>query len=90
MIELATYVCVLEEGFIMATDFPSAAQCVSPAQVWAQLSPDLQVHIIRLVAQLAAHLVLAEEEHAQHARKEAGDAFSSIAEQDLAQGVSLF
>lgn len=82
MIELTTYVCVLEEGFIMATDFPSAAQRVSPTQVWAQLSPDLQVHIIRLVAHLAAHLVLAEEEHAQHARKENRDALSSIAEQD--------
>ena len=84
MIELMTYVCVLEEGFMMATDFPSAAQCVSPAQVWAPLSPDLQVHLIRLVAQLAAHLVLAEEEHVQHARKETGDALSSIAEQDPA------
>ena len=69
MIERTMSVCVLEEGFIMATDFPSADQRVSPAQVWAQLTPELQVHIIRLVAQLAAHLVLAEEEHAQHARK---------------------
>ena len=43
----------------MATNFPSADQRVSPTQVWAQLTPDLQVHIIRLVAQLAAHLVLA-------------------------------
>ena len=48
MIELMTYVCVLKEGFIMATDFPSAAQRVSPTQVWAQLTPDLQVHIIRV------------------------------------------
>ncbi len=84
MIELTTYVCVLKEGFIMATDFPSAAQRVSPTQVWAQLSPELQVHIVRLVAQLAAHLVLAEEEHAQHARKEICDALSSILEQDPA------
>ncbi len=84
MIELTMYVCVFEEGFIMVTDFPSADQRVSPAQVWAQLSPDLQVHIIRLVAQLAAHLVLAEEEHTQHTRKETGDALSSIAEQDPA------
>jgi hypothetical protein len=84
MIELTMYVCVCEEGFIMVTDFPSADQRVSPAQVWAQLSPDLQVHIIRLVAQLAAHLVLAEEEHTQHTRKETGDALSSIAEQDPA------
>jgi hypothetical protein len=82
MIERTMSVCVLEEGFIMATDFPSADQRVSPAQVWAQLTPDLQVHIIRLVAQLAAHLVLAEEEHAQHTRKENRDALSSIAEQD--------
>lgn len=82
MIELTMSVCVLEEGFIMATDFPSADQRVSPTQVWAQLTPDLQVHIVRLVAQLAAHLVLAEEEHAQHARKETRDALSSTAEQD--------
>ena len=68
----------------MATDFPSADQRVSPTQVWAQLTPDLQVHIVRLVAQLAAHLVLAEEEQAQHARKETCDALSSIAEQDPA------
>ncbi len=81
MIELGMSVCVLKEGFIMATDFPSAAQRVSPAQVWAHLSPDLQVHIVQLVAQLAAHLVLTQEEHAQHARKEASDALSSIAEQ---------
>ena len=84
MIERTMSVCVLKEGFIMATDFPSADQRVSPAQVWAQLSPDLQVHIIRLVAQLAAHLVLAEEEHAQHVRKETSDALSSITEQDPA------
>jgi hypothetical protein len=82
MIERTMSVCVLEEGFIMATDFPSADQRVSPTQVWAQLTPDLQVHIIRLVAQLAAHLVLAEEEHAQHVRKETRDAFSSTTEQD--------
>ena len=84
MIERTMSVCVLEEGFIMATDFLSADQRVSPTQVWAQLTPDLQVHIIRLVAQLAAHLVLAEEEHAHHARKENRDALSSIAEQDPA------
>jgi hypothetical protein len=84
MIELTMSVCILEEGFIMATNFPSTDQRVSPTQVWAQLSPDLQVHIVRLVAQLAAHLVLAEEEHAQHARKETCDALSSIAEQDPA------
>jgi hypothetical protein len=82
MIERTRSVCVLEEGFIMAPDFLSADQRVSPAQVWAQLTPDLQVHIIRLVAQLAAHLVLAEEEQAQHARKENRDALSSIAAQD--------
>ncbi|HEX6481300.1 MAG TPA: hypothetical protein VF043_20875 [Ktedonobacteraceae bacterium] len=84
MIELTTYVCVFQEGFIMGTDLLSADQRVSPTQVWAQLSPDLQVHIIRLVAQLAAHLVLAEEEHPQHTRKETCDALSSIAEQDPA------
>src|SRR5260221_585173 len=77
MIELTTYVCVFQEGFIMGTDLLSADQRVSPTQVWAQLSPDLQVHIIRLVAQLAAHLVLAEEEHPQHTRKETCDALGS-------------
>ena len=63
-------------------DFPTAEQMVSPAQVWSHLSSDLQVHVVRLLAQLAAHLVLAEEEHAQHVRKENRDALSSIAEQD--------
>ena len=83
MIELATRLSILKEAVIMAIrDFPTAGQMVSPAQVWTHLSSDLQVHIIRLVAQLAAHLVLAEEEHAQHARKETRDALSSIAEQD--------
>ena len=61
---------------------------VSPAQVWRQLSTDLQVHVIRLLAQLAAHLVLSEaeteEEHAQLARKETRDALSAVPQQDPA------
>ena len=82
MIELATRLSILKEAAIMAMDFSTADQMVSPAQVWTHLSTDLQVHVVRLLAQLAAHLVLAEEEHAHHARKENRDALSSIAEQD--------
>ena len=83
MIELATRLSILKEAAIMAIrDFPPAEQMVSPVQVWTHLSSDLQVHVVRLLAQLAAHLVLAEEEHAHHARKENRDALSSIAEQD--------
>ena len=57
---------------------------VCPAQVWRQLSTDLQVHVIRLLAQLAAHLVLSatEEEHAQLARKETRDALSAVTKPD--------
>ena len=84
MIELSTYVSVLEEGCIMDMDFLAADQRVSPAQVWAQLSPDLQVHIIRLVAQLAAHLVLTEGERTPLGRKESSDVLSSLAQKDPA------
>ena len=59
-------------------------QVISPAQVWTHLSTDLQVHVVRLLAQLAAHLVLAEGEHAQQARKETRDALTSLAKQDPA------
>jgi hypothetical protein len=83
MIELATRLSILKEAVIMAIrDFPPAEQMVSPAQVWSHLSSDLQVHVVRLLAQLAAHLVLAEGQPANLARKETGDALSSIAQQD--------
>ena len=82
MIELATYVCVLEEGFIMDMDFPSADQHVSPAQVWAHLSPDLQRHSVQLFAQLATHVVLAQGAPVEQARKERADDCLSSTEQD--------
>jgi hypothetical protein len=84
MIELATYVCVLEEGFIMDMDFPSANQHVSPAQIWAHLSPDLQRHLIQLFAQLATHVVLAQGTPGEEARKERADDYLSSSEQDPA------
>jgi hypothetical protein len=68
----------------MAMNFSTTDQMVSPAQVWAHLSLDLQGQVIRLLAQLTAHLVLTEEEHVQHTRKEASDVFSSITQQDPA------
>ena len=68
----------------MAMDASTADQMVSPAQVWTHLSTDLQVHVVRLLAELAAHLVLAEGEHTQQVRKETRDALSPIAEQDPA------
>jgi hypothetical protein len=83
MIELATRLSILKEAVVMAIiDFPTAEQMVSPAQVWSHLSSDLQVPVVRLLAQLAAHLVLAEGQPANLARKETRDALSSIAEQD--------
>lgn len=82
MIELATRLSILKEGSIMAMDSSTADQMVSPAQVWTHLSTDLQVHVVRLLAQLAAHLVLTEGQHPQPARKETRDGLSSIAEQD--------
>lgn len=84
MIELATRLSILKEGSIMAMDSSTADQMVSPAQVWTHLSTDLQVHVVRLLAQLAAHLVLSEGQHPQPARKETRDGLSSIAEQDPA------
>lgn len=82
MIELATRLSILKEGSIMAMDSSTADQMVSPAQVWTHLSTDLQVHVVRLLAQLAAHLVLTEGQQPQPARKETRDGLSSIAEQD--------
>ncbi len=60
----------------MVTNSPRASQIVSPAGVWVHLSTDLQVQAVRLLAQLAAHLVLAQAEPIQQERKEACDAFS--------------
>jgi hypothetical protein len=84
MIELATRLSILKEAAIMAMDFSTADQKVSPAQVWTHLSTDLQVHVVRLLAQLAAHLVLAEGERTPPGRKETGDVLSSLTQQDPA------
>jgi proline dehydrogenase len=84
MIELATRLSILKEAAIMTMNFSTADQIVSPAQVWTHLSTDLQVHVVRLLAQLAAHLVLAEGQPANLARKETGDALSSLTQQDPA------
>jgi hypothetical protein len=86
MIELTTCLSILKEAALMAIDSSTTDHMVSPTQVWRHLSTDLQVHVIRLVAQLAAHLVLTEieEEHAQHARKETPDVLSSLTQQDPA------
>jgi hypothetical protein len=84
MIERATCLSILEEKTIMAMHSSPTDHLVCPAQVWRQLSTDLQVHVIRLLAQLAAHLVLSatEEEHAQLARKETRDALSAVTKPD--------
>ena len=84
MIEEATRLSILKERSIMAMDSSNVDQMVSPAQVWTHLSTDLQAHVVRLLAQLAAHLVLTEGQHPQIARKETRDGLSSIAEQDPA------
>jgi len=59
----------------MGTNSPRDVQIVSSASVWAHLSTDLQAQAVRLLAQLAAHLVLAQSEPIQQERKEACDAF---------------
>ena len=84
MIERATCLSILKEGALMAMHSSTTDHLVSPTQVWRHLSTDLQVHVIRLLAQLAAHLVLTEteEEHVHHARKETRDALSSSTQQD--------
>ena len=84
MIELSTYVSVLEEGCIMDMDFLAADQRVSPAQVWAHLSPDLQRPIVQLFAQLATHVVLAQGTPDEQASKERADDYLSSIEQDPA------
>jgi hypothetical protein len=84
MIERATYVSVFQEGCIMDMDFPAADQRISPAQIWAHLSPDLQRQIIHLFAQLATHVVLAQRAPAEQARKERTDDCLSSSQQDPA------
>ena len=84
MIEPATCLSLLKEAAIMAMDSSTVEQMVSPAQVWRHLPPDLQVHIVRLVAHLATYLVLAEREHSQPLGKETADALSSLTQQDPA------
>jgi len=88
MIELATCLSILKEETIMAMHSSPTDHLVSPAQVWRHLSTDLQVHVIRLLAQLAAHLVLSEteteEERAQLVRKETRDAPPTVTQQDPA------
>ena len=68
----------------MAMDSPAPNQMVSPTQVWAHLSTDLQLHIVHLFAQLAAHFVLAQAEPVHQTRKETTDGLSSITEQNPA------
>jgi hypothetical protein len=86
MIEPATCLSILKEEPIMAMHSSTTDHLVSPAPVWRHLSTDLQAHVIRLLAHLAAHLVLSEteEEHTQLARKETRDALSAITQQDPA------
>ena len=66
----------------MAMDSPVPNQMVSPTQVWTHLSPDLQLRIVHLLAQLAAHFVLAQAEPVHQTRKETTDGLSSSTEQD--------
>jgi hypothetical protein len=68
----------------MVTNSPRAVQIVLPAGVWAHLSTDLQAQAVRLLAQLAAHLVLAQTEPIQQERKEACDAFPCTEHQNPA------
>ncbi len=84
MIESATCVSILKEGSIMTIHAPSADPIVSPAHVWAHLSTDLQLHVVRLLAQLATHLVLAESEAISQRGKETLDALSATHQQDPA------
>lgn len=84
MIKSATCSSILKEDHIMTIHPSSADQIILPAHVRARLPTDLQVQVVRLLAQLAAHMVLAEEEHAPPRRKEALDALSSLTQQDPA------
>ncbi len=55
----------------MASQSPPSDHCVSPVQVWAQLAADCRARAIRLMAQLAFKLVMAQSDspiqEAQHA-----------------------
>lgn len=82
MIQGTTGVCILKEERIMAMDSPVPNQMTTPTQVWAHLSTDLQVQVVHLLAQLAAHFVLAHAASVQQTRKETSDALSSIIAQD--------
>jgi hypothetical protein len=82
MIEGILCICILKEEFIMAMGSPIPNQMTTPIQVWTHLSTDLQVQVVHLLAQLAAHFVLAQAEPVQQARKETIDGPSSITEQD--------
>jgi hypothetical protein len=84
MIQGATCVCILKEELIMGMDSPAPNQMVSPTQVWAHLSTDLQLQIVHLFAQLAAHFVLAQAEPVHQTRKETTDGLSSLTEQNPA------
>lgn len=68
----------------MATNSSRAPQLVSPTGVWAHLPTDLQIQVVRLLAELAAHLVLAQAEPIHQQRKETCDAFLSIHQQNPA------
>jgi hypothetical protein len=84
MIEAMASSSILKEGPIMVIQSSSGQQSIAPAHVWAHLPTDLQVQVVRLLAQLAAHLVLAEEEPIGLGRKEMDDGLSSIHQQDPA------
>ncbi len=84
MIEGTMCVCILKEELIMGMDSPISNQMTTPTQVWAHLSTDLQLQVVHLLAQLAAHFVLAQVEPVQQVRKESTDGLSSVTEQDPA------
>jgi flagellar biosynthesis regulator FlaF len=84
MIEQAIGSSIRKESHIMSIRPSSVEQVVSPAQVWARLSTDLQLHVVRLLAELAAHFVLSQAEHVRQTRKESADGLISLAEQDPA------
>jgi hypothetical protein len=46
----------------MSQKTPSAGLCVSPSQIWTRLAADLRDRAMRLMAQLAFNLVVAQSE----------------------------
>ncbi len=68
----------------MGMDSPISNQMTTPTQVWVHLSTDLQLQVVHLLAQLAAHFVLTQAEPVQQVRKESTDGLSSVTEQDPA------